>query len=291
MSLETKAKTFKELYHSPKIPWNVPLLTLEDAQREISEIKTADEFRITELTAELEQAKKEVDKANKLRDAALVYCHQCPNEAKIEAANKILGSLNSRGMWATEARVNVLDRTALMCLAIDFDKIVTEIQTILSPRSDEQKLSVKNIQKASDEAMKYCANFGKDEQKLAYIGCPEDRISCGADDHSEVACEHYVECVPRKEEAKNPWSEIKEDVLPGLQEAMQKCVEKEPYYQEVCSVCGWASTPERGMPFGFGGTLDCPECRKVERHPTLEGCYGSVKAFKVELPQKENTTT
>jgi len=66
--------------------------------------------------------------------------------------------------------------------------------------------------------------------------------------------------------------------------------EEEPYYQEVCSVCGWASTPERGMPFGFGGTLDCPECRKVKRHPTLEGCYGSVKSFKVELPQKENAS-
>jgi hypothetical protein len=47
------------------------------------------------------------------------------------------------------------------------------------------------------------------------------------------------------------------------------------YYKVTCKICGWESQSEYPH-FGFGGVLNCPECAKVKRNPTLEGCYGSV---------------
>lgn len=57
--------------------------------------------------------------------------------------------------------------------------------------------------------------------------------------------------------------------------------------QEICSICGWKSEPYEGLAVGLGGVLDCPECRKVERHPTLEGCYGSVEAIRLDYRTKQ----
>ena len=62
-------------------------------------------------------------------------------------------------------------------------------------------------------------------------------------------------------------------------------------YQEVC-VCGWKSKPSPYMPFGPGGTLDCPECRKAKRSSEirLEGQYGSVGVVKTLVAKKTETT-
>lgn len=57
--------------------------------------------------------------------------------------------------------------------------------------------------------------------------------------------------------------------------------------QEICGVCGWKSEPFEGIPVGLGGTLDCPECRKAKRHPTLEGCFGSVESIRLDYRTKQ----
>jgi hypothetical protein len=71
----------------------------------------------------------------------------------------------------------------------------------------------------------------------------------------------YADEIPRIDEQKVNFSLPPKIEITATENVFKKRKEeKEPYYQEVCSVCGWASTPERGMPFGFGGTLVCPEC-------------------------------
>jgi hypothetical protein len=60
------------------------------------------------------------------------------------------------------------------------------------------------------------------------------------------------------------------------------------WYKEVCRDCGWESEPFEGAPVGFGGTLDCPECRKHHRNgPFIEGCYGSVDAVELDWETKK----
>lgn len=57
--------------------------------------------------------------------------------------------------------------------------------------------------------------------------------------------------------------------------------------QEICRVCGWKSEPFEGKAIGFGGTFNCPECQKVKRSPTLEGCYGNVYSINLDWETKQ----
>lgn len=60
------------------------------------------------------------------------------------------------------------------------------------------------------------------------------------------------------------------------------------WYKEVCRDCGWESQPSENIPVGFGGTLDCPECRKAKRNgPFIEGCYGNVDSVQLDWETKQ----
>lgn len=59
------------------------------------------------------------------------------------------------------------------------------------------------------------------------------------------------------------------------------------WYKEVCKACGWESEPFEGIPIGPGGTLNCPECKKANRNPTLEGCYGNVHGVRLDWKTKK----
>lgn len=59
------------------------------------------------------------------------------------------------------------------------------------------------------------------------------------------------------------------------------------WYKEVCRACGWESKPFEGVPMGPGGILNCPECQKAKRNPTLEGCFGDVHGIKLDWKTKK----
>lgn len=64
------------------------------------------------------------------------------------------------------------------------------------------------------------------------------------------------------------------------------------WYQDICRDCGWKSEPHEYPSVGFGGTLDCPDCRANNRNgPFLEGCYGNVDSVLLDWETKKQLST